>query len=88
MLEGTAWRLEPGSDLVVELHMMPTGKPEPIQISVGLFFTDDPPVRVPYMLRLGRQSIDIPAGASELHDHRRVCAAGGRGRLERPAPCP
>ena len=63
--DGMAWRLEPGSDLVVEAHMMPTGKPEAIQISVGLFFTDQPPSRVPLMLRLGRQNIDIPAGEKE-----------------------
>lgn len=62
MLQDTAWRLEPGSDLVVELHMMPTGKPERIHLSVGLFFTDEPPSRVPYMVRLGKQTIDIPAG--------------------------
>ena len=65
LLDDTAWRLEAGSDLVVELHMMPTGKPERVQISVGLFFTDEPPSRLPYMVRLGRQSIDIPAGARE-----------------------
>ena len=65
LLDDTAWRLEAGSDLVVELHMMPTGKPERVQISVGLFFTDAPPSRLPYMVRLGRQSIDIPAGARE-----------------------
>jgi tetratricopeptide (TPR) repeat protein len=58
------WRLEPDSDLVVELHMMPTGSPEPIQVSLGLFLTDVPPSRVPYVLRLGRQDIDIPAGES------------------------
>jgi Flp pilus assembly protein TadD/mono/diheme cytochrome c family protein len=63
--DGMAWRLEPGSDLVVELHMVPTGKPEAIQVSVGLFFTDQPPSRVPSMLRLGRQNIDIPAGERE-----------------------
>jgi tetratricopeptide (TPR) repeat protein len=56
------WRLEPDSDLVVELHMVPTGKPEPIQISVGLYLTDVPPSRIPYVLRLGSQTIDIPAG--------------------------
>jgi tetratricopeptide (TPR) repeat protein/mono/diheme cytochrome c family protein len=60
--DGMAWRLEPDSDLVVELHMMPSGHEQPVQISVGLFFTDQPPVRLPYMLRLGRQNIDIPAG--------------------------
>jgi Flp pilus assembly protein TadD/mono/diheme cytochrome c family protein len=59
---GTAWRLDPGSDLVIELHMMPTGKAEPVQVTVGLFFTNDPPAHVPYILRLGSQRIDIPAG--------------------------
>jgi tetratricopeptide (TPR) repeat protein len=49
---------------VLELHMMPTGRPETIQPRVGLYFTDRPPVHLPYMIRLGRQDIDIPAGAS------------------------
>jgi tetratricopeptide (TPR) repeat protein/mono/diheme cytochrome c family protein len=60
--DGLAWRVDPGSDLVIELHMMPSGKPEPIQPRVGLYFTEQPPVKVPYMIRLGRQDIDIPAG--------------------------
>ena len=60
-----AWRLESGSDLVLEMHMMPTGKPERVQASVGLFFTDRPPSRRPFIVRLGSQSIDIPAGESE-----------------------
>ncbi len=62
--KGLAWRLDPGTDLVVELHMQPTGKPEAVLPSIGLFFGDDPPERTPMMLRLGRQSIDIPAGES------------------------
>jgi tetratricopeptide (TPR) repeat protein len=57
-----AWRLEADSDLVVELHLMRGVKPEQVQFSVGLFFTDQPPTRVPYMLRLGRQDIDIAPG--------------------------
>ena len=59
---GMAWRLEPDSDFVIQLHMQSTGRPESIRASVGLHFTDDPPVRTPMMLRLGRQSIDIPPG--------------------------
>ena len=59
---GMAWRLEPGSDFVIQLHMQSTGRPESIRSSVGLYFTDDPPVRTPVMLRLGRQNIDIPPG--------------------------
>ena len=57
-----AWTLEPASDLVIEAHLMPTGHPERVQISVGLYFTATPPSRTPYMLRLGRQDIDIAPG--------------------------
>lgn len=60
--KGLAWRLDRGTDLVVELHMQPSGKPETVLPSIGLYFGDDPPERIPMMLRLGRQNIDIPAG--------------------------
>jgi Flp pilus assembly protein TadD len=57
-----AWRLERGTDLVVEIHMQPSGKPESVAPSIGLYFGDRAPTRIPAMLRLGRQNIDIPAG--------------------------
>ena len=57
-----AWTLERDTDLVVEIHMQPSGKPESVRPSVGLYFGDTAPTRTPAMLRLGRQSIDIPAG--------------------------
>jgi len=60
--KGLAWRLDSGTDLVVQLHMQPTGKPELVAPSIGFFFGNDPPERLPAMVRLGRQSIDIPAG--------------------------
>jgi len=60
--KGLAWTLDPGTDLVVELHLQPTGKPEKIAPSFGLYYTSDPPSRTPAMIRLGRQDIDIPAG--------------------------
>jgi Flp pilus assembly protein TadD len=60
--KGLAWTLEPHTDLVVELHMQPSGKPETVAPSIGLYFTNDPPGRPPAMLRLGRQDIDIAAG--------------------------
>jgi len=59
---GMAWQLNPGSSLVIQMHLMPTNKPEPILLEVGLYFTDVPPDRRPAMLRIGEQSIDIPAG--------------------------
>jgi tetratricopeptide (TPR) repeat protein/mono/diheme cytochrome c family protein len=58
-----SWRLDPNSDLVLQLHMHPDNSPALVQPSVGFFFTDAPPSRTPLMLRLGRQNIDIPAGA-------------------------
>jgi mono/diheme cytochrome c family protein len=60
--EGSAWRLDAASDLVVQLHLQPTGKSEPVRVSVALFFTDQPPTRTPVGLRLGSQTIDIAPG--------------------------
>jgi tetratricopeptide (TPR) repeat protein/mono/diheme cytochrome c family protein len=60
--KGLAWRLQPGTDLVVELHMQPTGREEVVQPIVGFYFGADPPERTPAMLRLGRQNIDIAPG--------------------------
>ncbi len=60
--DGMQWRLDPGSDLVVQLHLQPTGKPEPVQPTIGLFLTDAPPTRTPVGLRLGSETIDVPAG--------------------------
>jgi Flp pilus assembly protein TadD/mono/diheme cytochrome c family protein len=62
--KGLAWRLQPHTDLVVEIHMQPSGKSEVVQPSIGLYFGADPPERTPAMLRLGRQNIDIAAGDS------------------------
>lgn len=57
-----AWRLDPGTDLVVQLHMQPSGKPEPVQPVIGVYFSDRPATRTPSILRLGSQGIDIPPG--------------------------
>jgi tetratricopeptide (TPR) repeat protein len=62
---GLAWTLEPNSDLVVQLHLVPGGKPEQIQPSIGVYFTDDPPTRTPVMMRLSNQRIDIPSGDAQ-----------------------
>ncbi len=55
-----AWALPRGSDLVLMLHLLPSGRPEPVQVSVGLYFSDRPPSKRPMMLRLGSMTIDIP----------------------------
>ena len=60
--EGMAFPVEARSDLVLMLHLRPSGRQEKVQASVGLYFSDTPPTRVPALLRLTRQDIDIPAG--------------------------
>ena len=58
-----AWRLDAGDDLVVQLHLQPTGKPERIRPSIGLYFADQPPVarRRPSCGSGGRTSTSLPA---------------------------
>ena len=59
-----AWTLEPGSDVVVQLHLQPSGAVEEVLPEIGLYFSDRAPLRAPTILRLGSQGIDIPPGDS------------------------
>ena len=61
---GMAWTLEPGTDFIVQLHLRATGRPEVVSAQVGLWFTDEPPEVSPMIVRLGGETIDIPAGDS------------------------
>jgi tetratricopeptide (TPR) repeat protein len=63
--DGLSWVLEPNSDLVLQLHLHPSGKPEPVRPSVGFYFTDKPPTHTAYRINLKRYTIDIPAGAKD-----------------------
>ena len=47
-----AWRLDPSTDLILNMHLQPSGRPEQIRPSIGLHFTDTPPARVPMLLQL------------------------------------
>lgn len=61
--EGMALRLDPSTDLVLNIHLQPSGKEEWIQPSLGLYFTDRPATRFPMLLQLENdQKLDIPAG--------------------------
>ncbi|MDB6173115.1 MAG: hypothetical protein JWL59_2426 [Chthoniobacteraceae bacterium] len=57
--------LRKSTDIVLQLHMRPTGKPEKIQASVALYFTDQPPTRKAFRLLLRSVEIDIPAGTTD-----------------------
>ena len=60
--EGMAWPLRQGTDLMMMLHLRPSGKPERVQATLGLYFSDAPPSRTPTLIRLTRQHMDIPPG--------------------------
>lgn len=61
--EGLPWRLDPGNDLILNMHLKPTGKPETVLGSIGLYFTDAPPTAHPILLQLEHDgALDIPAG--------------------------
>lgn len=65
--KGMPWRLEPGNDLVLNMHLKPTGKPETVQATVGLYFADKPPVAHPMLLQLEHDAaLDIPAGDAKF----------------------
>jgi hypothetical protein len=49
-------------ELVLQLHLHPTGKPEVEQSSIGFHFTDEPPARSLLDLTLIDTKIDIPPG--------------------------
>ena len=57
------WKLDAGSDLIVNLHLQPTGKPETVDVTVGLYFSDHPAKRFPMLLQLEHDgALDIPPG--------------------------
>lgn len=65
--EGLSWRLDPGNLLVLNAHLQPSGKPEPVQPSIGLYFTDAPPTRFPLLIQLDHDGeLNIPAGARDF----------------------
>jgi Flp pilus assembly protein TadD len=59
-----SWRLPPNCDLVLQLHLQPSGKPEPLQSSLAFYFVDQPPTRFPFKLVLSTYQIGIPPGES------------------------
>jgi hypothetical protein len=51
-----------GTDLVMQLHLHPSGKPEEERSSVGFFLTDEPPRRSMVDIMMIDKKIDIPPG--------------------------
>jgi mono/diheme cytochrome c family protein len=59
---GFEWILPKGGDIVLQLHLNPTGKPETINPEVGLYFTSVAPTNAFFKLLLTSTTIDIPPG--------------------------
>ena len=62
--DGMSWPVRAETDLVMMLHLRPGRTAETIRPRLGLYLADGPPSRVPTMIRLTRQDLEIPAGAS------------------------
>jgi Flp pilus assembly protein TadD len=60
-----AWKLQKGTDLVLELHLHPTGKDETVQPSIGLYFQPAPPRQRLFMVQLSCETIDIPPAKND-----------------------
>jgi len=65
--EDMAWRVDAGTDLVLNLHLQPSGKPESIQPELGLYFTDRAPTRFPMLVQLEHDgALDIAPGRTDF----------------------
>jgi Flp pilus assembly protein TadD len=62
--EEVAWPLAARTDVIVQMHLKPTGRPESVKASIGLYFSNKAPTIHPVLLRLGSKIIDIPANES------------------------
>ena len=61
--EDMSWRLDPETDLILNLHLQPIGKEESVQAEIGLYFAAHPPTKFPMLLQLEHDgAIDIPPG--------------------------
>jgi len=64
---GMAWRIDRGTDLVLNMHLRPTGKPEQVAPTIGLYFTDEPPTQKPMLVQLEHDgAIDISPGSTDF----------------------
>lgn len=63
---GMTWPLDPGTDVVVQMHLQPLGREETLQAEVGFYFTDEAPTLQPSKLALVNFDFDLPAGATSV----------------------
>jgi Flp pilus assembly protein TadD len=65
--EGMALRLDKDTDLLLNVHLQPSGKAEKIRPTLGLYFTDRPATLFPILLEMENdRQLDIPPGAKQF----------------------
>jgi tetratricopeptide (TPR) repeat protein len=65
--DGMAISLDANTDLILNAHLQPSGKPETLQPTLGLYFTDKPATLHPILLQMENDgALDIPAGAKDF----------------------
>ena len=71
MQDGLQLIMRRGSDIVMQIHYHPTGRPETDQSALALYFTDKPPTKWVADIPLGSRLINIPPGEREykVRDH-------------------
>jgi Flp pilus assembly protein TadD/mono/diheme cytochrome c family protein len=65
--DGMAWRATLGMELILNVHLRPSGKPETVGPEIGLYFTDKPQTKFPMLVQLEHDStIDIAPGNQDF----------------------
>ena len=64
--DGMAKELKKTSDLVMQVHFNPMGKPVQEKSQVGIWFTKEPPRRMVVPLPLFNMKVDLPPGEKDL----------------------
>lgn len=59
---GLAWQMDPGTDVVLQVHLPATDTMQVVEPRIGFYFTDSKPDRQPALIMLGSFDIDIPPG--------------------------
>src|SRR5262249_12547596 len=86
-IAGMTWRLPPRTDLVLQLHMLPSNTPHTVQAAVGFHFAGpaEAPAPAHVLLLDADDQLNIPAGREELRRDRFNETAG---RCRGPARLP
>jgi tetratricopeptide (TPR) repeat protein/mono/diheme cytochrome c family protein len=62
--DSLSWPLRPGTDFVLQLHMLPRAEPVLVRPEIGLYFAGSAATLEPAAVVLSSLTIDIPAGVS------------------------